>query len=432
MNLGFRLIDFVRKTSILKHYNWLCSFNGKAADLAQLQKERLTRLLLCIQSTNSFYGPLLREIKTHAIETDPYSILKQLPVMDKDSIRTHRKQLTASLSGRFEQSKKTGGSTGAPFYYKLDAESISLSWAYTLYCWRSYAGYSPGDPYATIAGSSLRSVHNRTKEFVYHAFQNNYLIPAETITPEMTLDANRLSKVKLLFGYPTVLHNLVTANPHFPDMLHNLQAIFTTSEQLQPQVREFLLKAFPVKIFDMYGANDGGLISCEDHSHNGFRYHPLNCLIEEFADGTGNTELLLTSLNAWTFPLIRYRVGDLARAEQPGQAIDNNPFPLIHDLKGRTRDLVRLPSGKIIHGSAFNVILYGFTQIIRYSILQNHDYSVSIQIQTSRLESQVPSALLVAISELVGDEVHVDIQQVKQFPISDRKFKLIESHVLEN
>ena len=432
MSLGFKLIDFVRKTSILDHYDWLCSFSGTGADMALLQKERLTRLLLCLKQANSFYGPLLQNTETCTIKDDPYSILKQLPIMNKNSIRTHRTQLTAKLPNRFEQDKKTGGSTGAPFYYKLDAESISLSWAYTLYCWNRYAGYNPGNPYATIAGSSLRSVHSRTKEQVYHKLQNNYLIPAESIAPGMSLNVSRLAKVKLLFGYPTVLHNLVTANPHFPDLLHNIQAVFTTSEQLLPQVRESLETAFSVQIYDMYGANDGGLISCEDSSHKGFRYHPLNCFIEEHFEDNGNSELLLTSLNSWTFPLVRYCVGDLANVDQPGQGLDNNPFPLIHNLKGRTRDLIRLPSGRIIHGSAFNGILYRFPQIVRYRIFQDSNFQVSLEVQTLSAKGDIPSALLTALLELVENEVNIDIQKVKSFPISDRKFKLIESHVLED
>jgi phenylacetate-CoA ligase len=428
MNAGYYLIDRVRRTEILKHYSWLCSFNGTGTDLARLQTGRLVRLLSTLKETNVFYKPLLADVTLQQIQEAPHQILRNLPVMDKPSVQSNRSVLRTVLANRFEQAKQTGGSTGVPFRYWWDAESISLSWGYILYCWHRYADYSPGDPFATIAGHSLRSVKSRIKESAYHFLQNNFLIPAESIEPDMPVDQGRLEKIKLLFAYPTALHNLVLQRPEFIKHCRRLRAIFTTSEQLQPGVRQAIEAAFGVSVFDLYGANDGGLISCEDESHNGFLYHPLNCLVEEYRNEEGCKELLLTSLNSWTFPLIRYRVGDLADAEQPGQS-PLSVFPRISNLKGRARDLIRLPSGKTVHGSAFNGLFYRFPQIARYRIVQQAGGRLEAEVQLSGGDI-IPGELYDQLAGLVGREVPVEVRAVMKFPASDRKFKVIESHVI--
>jgi len=427
MNAGYYLIDRVRRTEILKHYRWLCSFNGTGADLARLQTGRLVRLLSTLKQTNTFYKPLLAEVPLQQIQEAPHQILRNLPVMDKPSVQVNSSALRTVLPNRFEQAKQTGGSTGVPFRYWWDAESISLSWGYILYCWHRHAGYRPGEPFATIAGHSLRSTKSRIKEAAYHFLQNNFLIPAESIGPDMPLNCGRLKKIKLLFAYPTALHNLVLQRPEFVKHCRSLRAIFTTSEQLQPGVRQAIEAAFGVPVFDLYGANDGGLISCEDEAHDGFPYHPLNCLVEEYRNEDGLKELLLTSLNSWTFPLVRYRVGDLADAEQPGQSA-SRVFPQIRNLKGRSRDLIRLPSGKAVHGSAFNGLFYRFPQVSRYRVVQSADGRLEIEVQLSC--GEIPEELQDDLAGLVGREVPVEIRAVKQFPVSDRKFKVIESYVV--
>lgn len=429
MNAGYYLIDRIRRTEILRQYHWLCSFDGTGADLSRLQTERLVRLLSTLKQTNAFYMPLLSEVSLQQIQEEPRLILQNLPVMDKPFVQANCLALRTALPNRFEQAKQTGGSTGVPFRYWWDAESISFSWGYILYCWHRYADYSPGDPFATVAGHSLRSAKSWMKETAYHFLQNNFLIPAESIGSNMPLNRRRLQKIKLLFAYPTALHNLVLQCPEFAKNCRSLQAVFTTSEQLQPGVRKALGSVFGVPVFDLYGANDGGLISCEAEDHDGFLYHPLNCLVEEYRNGDGFKELLLTSLNSWSFPLVRYRVGDLADAEQPGQSPES-VFPRIRNLKGRTRDLIRLPSGKTVHGSAFNGLFYRFPQVTRYRVVQQADRRLDVEVQLSNPGAPLPASLQAELSGLVIGEVPVALKAVEQFPVSDRKFKVIESHVI--
>ena len=181
MNYGFKLIDFARKTSIVDHYNWLCSFKGTQDQLVSMQRKNLIRLLLHLRVENCYYSSLLKKFSKIAIEEDPFRILQSLPLMDKCILEANRDLIFSALPERNPAKKKTGGSTGTPFTYWLDSESVSMIWGYTYYCWHKYADYCLGDPYVTVAGKSMRVAHQRTQERVYNRLQNNYVIPVNLI-----------------------------------------------------------------------------------------------------------------------------------------------------------------------------------------------------------------------------------------------------------
>ena len=429
MNLNLRIIDYIRHTNILKHYNWLCCFDGSSRDLAILQSKRLRDLLLFLKEHNSYYSPLLDKISIQEIRTDPVSVLKFLPVMSKSTINANRDRIITKRLSRHAQTKRTGGSTGEPFRYLVDGETTSLTWGYTMYCWRKYADYSPRDHLLTIAGNSMRSFQGNMKELIYHSLLRNYLIPAAKISRDMSFKEGTLEKIKLIYCYPSLLHKLIILNPDIPRLLKNLKAVFTTSEQLLPQTRETIQDALGVEVFDMYGANDGGLISCEDNSHSYYEYHPLNCYVEEYLNSDGFTELILTSLNSWTLPIVRYRVGDLAEVEQSSDKCRDHTFPRIFNLKGRTRDTIQLPSGRIIHGSSFNAILYCFPVVEQYQIVQRVNNSIEMKVKLRSDVNAVPKELKSRVNHLLNREVNLTFTIVNSFPVTDRKFKLIESHV---
>ena len=187
-----------------------------------------------------------------------------------------------------------------------------------------------------------------------------------------------------------------------------------------------------VPVYDLYGANDGGLISCECVEHCGYHYDPLNCYVEEYTNEYGQIELLLTSLNSLSLPFIRYRVGDVATLGGFGSCPCGNPFPMIHELQGRTRDIIKLKNGLAIHGSIFNKLLYPFQHVRRYRIIQADNYKVSVRLEIEDFEtwnaSEWKNALEKKLCELLLD-TPFSIEELEPSSSKDMKFKLIESYV---
>lgn len=428
MRAGIRIIDSFRGTQILSKYAILLNQAANGNEFQYPDNSRLTELLLAVKGNNKFYGKLLSEFSEKDIYQDAVQALKALPIMDKNSVNKNISSIFSPVAGRKVHRKKTGGSTGNPFYYYVDSEHLSWFWGYIYFFWKKYSGYNPGDPFITIAGNSLRTDKKAYLEKVYHKLQNNYFIKGDIIGSDISINENKVSKAVLLYGYPSSIVNLLRVKPEFVSLAKNIRAIFTTSEQLLPQTRAIIEKAFSLPVFDMYGANDGGILTCECSEHNGYHINTNNCYVETFENEYGMSELLLTNLNCYSFPLIRYRVGDLGKI-QSGICSCGFPSPKIIDLKGRTRDILKLRNGTIVHGSLFNKVFYNHTEIDGYKILQKKDHSITLYIHLENKE-QFPflaEKLTKEINELLtGIDLHVELMH-EMNPTND-KFKLIESY----
>jgi phenylacetate-CoA ligase len=430
MRAGIRIIDKIRGTQILSKYSILLRDAGNGKEFENPDKAGLAELLTAVKKNNKFYNNLLSAFTDKDIYQDAVQALKALPIMDKSKVNNNISSIFMPVPGRKVHRKKTGGSTGNPFYYYVDSEHLSWFWAYIYFFWNKYSGYNPGDPFITIAGNSLRTDKKAYLEKVYHKLQNNYFIKGDIIGSDIRVNERKVSKAVLLYGYPSSIVNLLRVKPDFVKIAKNVKAIFTTSEQLLPRSRTIIEKAFNLPVFDMYGANDGGILTCECHEHNGYHINTQNCYVETFENELGMSELLLTNLNCYGFPLIRYRVGDLGKI-QSGNCSCGLSSPKIIELKGRTRDVLKLRDGTTIHGSLFNKVFYNHTEIDAYKILQKKDHSITlfIHIENSNQFPLLAEKLIKEISAMLpGVDLHVELMQ-EMNPTND-KFKLIESYAV--
>jgi len=429
MRLRINIIDKYRGTQILARYDKLEHLIKDFKSREDLRINNMINLLVTLKQNNTYYKPLLENISLNEIKANPERVLLSLPDIDKKTINTHYNEIFTPISGRPYQSKKTGGSTGEPFYYIVDKEHLSWMWAHNYLFWNLYSGYKPGDPFVTIAGNSLRTVNKQVTEKFYHLLQNNYFIKGDIITPELKLNFKKLGEAKLIYGYPSSIENILKSKPDFPTHFRNIKAIFTTSEQLLPNVREHIESAFGKPVYDIYGANDGGILGCECSHHNGYHFNSLNCFAETIQNEFGMSEILLTNLNSLNFPFVRYRVGDIGSIDYNACDCGLN-LPKITDLKGRARDLIKTPDGKAIHGAFFNNLFFRYPSIDGYRILQEADYSLIVFMHVRNLsEFDSLSAKIIQVLKSEIPELKVEIKSLEERNPTNAKFKLIESHV---
>jgi phenylacetate-CoA ligase len=430
MKTGLKLIDITRGTDILGKYKELVRLWDNRTPLEETRNQNLARFLLAIRSHNRFYSPLLSKYSPDEIIDNPQKVLTGMPVIDKNTLSANLHLVFTPLKGVAYQLKKTGGSTGAPFRYYVDKEHLSWMWAHNYLFWHSNCGYEPGDPFVTIAGNSLRTVNRKFLENIYHRLQNNYFLRGDMIDSDLKPIQSKLEKAVLIYGYPSSIMNIIKVIPGFPSHFRSLKAIFTTSEQLLPSVRDQIEGAFKKPVFDIYGANDGGILGCECPEHHGYHFNFLNCFAEVTVTGDGLTELLLTNTNSLNYPFVRYRVGDIGNITT-GKCGCGSSWPRIIDLKGRTRDLIRKPDGGSVHGSYFNKILFDFPEVDAYRIVQEADYSVKVYIHLGQMQlfDKMATKLALSLNKHLP-ELNFAIEQMQEYNPTNTKFKLIESHVI--
>ena len=101
-----------------------------------------------------------------------------------------------------------------------------------------------------------------------------------------------------------------------------------------------------------------------------------NILIEPETDHT-ESGILVTKLHADAMPLIRYRVGDVARFLRDAQP--GHPALLLDEIIGRDVDRIWLPDGRWITGLQIPHMMKDYP-VREYMFHQRPDYSIEIRI----------------------------------------------------
>lgn len=154
-----------------------------------------------------------------------------------------------------------------------------------------------------------------------------------------------------LISYPSNLHALATFFIETGQKLPKLRQVRSFGEILGDDVRQLCLDAWGVGLVDVYSAQEVGNIAlqCPDQGEN---YHIMaeNLLVEVVDDDNRPCKsgevgrLLLTSLNNFATPILRYEVGDYAEVGPPCPC--GRGLPVLARILGRQRNMLTLPDGK--------------------------------------------------------------------------------------
>ncbi|MBN1213974.1 MAG: phenylacetate--CoA ligase family protein, partial [Candidatus Lokiarchaeota archaeon] len=373
MSWRFKIIDSLRNTNIVKDFKEIKKeYNLGYEYLLSIQKNKLINLLSSIRN-NTEYSSFVNDFSDFEIHKDPYKVLKNIPFVDKAFINRMRiSSLSIESLLKIEKSY-TGGSTGIPLVYYIDKKSVSRMIAFNYFLWNKYLNYNLGDKILVIAGSSLGAISNYISKF-YNALQNKKYILANNITDHdlrKGMDFILDRKYDIIYGYPSSIEfftkHLIENHKKY---VHKIKGIVTTSEMLSKNTRDFIEGYFNTNILNIYGARDGGIMSGEYLYNTGFIYNIQDCLVENTNTPENFYELVLTNLNSYSFPFVRYKVGDIGQ-------IDDTKIPIIKNIEGRYRDLLVF-NNTVYHGSIFNKIIIKYPFVTDYQLIQKSSDSIDI------------------------------------------------------
>jgi len=131
--------------------------------------------------------------------------------------------------------------------------------------------------------------------------------------------------------------------------LPQLREVRTLGESPDDSLREMCRAAWNVPVVDMYSCQEAGYLAlqCPEHPH--YHVQSENILLE-VVDAAGRPcgpgdvgRVLITSLNNFATPLIRYELGDYAEVGEPCAC--GRGLPVLKRILGRYRNLLTLPDG---------------------------------------------------------------------------------------
>ncbi len=393
-SLALTAIDLGRGTRISRFLPELEDSQWSSAEaLAQTQIARLRELLAFASQQVPFYARLFAENNWDLEDFCTFSDLEKLPVVTKDVLKRAPLDFRPRAPGSqvAYKSRRTGGSTGEPFAYRVANDAFGMWWAATFRAWQG-SGYSFGDRMVTLGGASLNGHQgNAIAQRIYNLLRNNHGISVGRLdAADLDAIVAQLNAVRpsLLYGYPSVLYLLARYIAQGSLGVQPLNWIVTTSEMLFPGQRKLIKEAFQAPVYDQYGCNEAALVAGECESHRGLHYAMEICLVEVLDNTgarvpTGHTgRLVATNLLNRAMCLIRYDTGDLgAVSAEPCEC--GRGLLRIQSLEGRSRDLIYTPGKKFIHGVAINHLIYDYPWVDRYQVVQETSQDLKMNLGVS-------------------------------------------------
>jgi len=294
----------------------------------------------------------------------------RLPVLTKADIQGSFDQLitTGSDCSKLEMNS-TGGSTGVPLNFYQDEEYIQWADAARLRAWRYMPGRQEKDVEAVFWGA-IRDIGTgiTVKKVLYNLFREGALLlntfDLDVPTLRTYLKYFNLIKPPLVRGYASSLYYVACFIEENGLKIHKPKAIVSSTEVLHQRMRDVIERVFDCKVFDSYGCREISQIATECAAHNG-----LHVVFEnQFVELDGN-DILVTNLNNFLMPFIRYKVGDLASSLDITPCKCGRFSPRITSLMGRDNDNIELPNGKVINGEFFEFLFFGMPSVIQYQVV---------------------------------------------------------------
>ncbi len=390
--------------------------------LKELRFRKLKALLVHAQRNIPFYTRRFADAGFDPGKMQDIDDFKIIPLLTKEEIRRNLDDLRWQDCPGGLQIYNTGGSSGDPLVFYFDQRRQAYDMAARILTHRWW-GIDKGDKELYLWGSPLEITKQDRIKNLRDFLTNDLLISAFEISSQKMpgfVKQFRKFRPACLFGYPSTiaLFCRMAAEQHF--FLHDLgiRVVFSTAEVLYDYQRDSISRYFGgIPVVDSYGSREGGFISHECPEGN---YHVMdpNYVIEYLRDGERvkpgeDGEIVITHLDAWGMPFIRYRTGDMA---QPGAGICKcgRGFSIMANIRGRTTDFIVTPDGRWQHALSLIYVVRDIEGVAEFKIIQDDvdDVRVLLKIHKDIYPSNGDEIIVKGFKKRMGEDVKVTVEIV--------------------
>jgi len=307
----------------------------------------------------------------------------QLPALTREEVAEHSAEiLLADPDDPQVRRDSTGGSSGRPTTIWKGIEERAWGEGGIDFFMRRHR-MPPGARQALLWGHHLDTRESDSWRARLHALASNATwLEAFRLSPELLMAhhdcLNRL-RPDYIVAYAGALAELaaVVERSGIPPVYPQV-ALVTGAEKVHRHERELIERVFGVPLLERYGSRDVGLMAfqTDPDASLGFEVDWPNLLIEpETSDP--ESPILVTKLHADAFPMIRYRVGDLARFA--ADAKPGHPSFRLLEILGRELEMIQIGPDSWLSGTNFPHMFKDFP-VADFQVYQGADAAVEVRV----------------------------------------------------
>jgi phenylacetate-CoA ligase len=410
-------------------------------ELLALQRDKLQRLVEYAYQYVPYYRRTFDQVGFQPADLrQDLTRFQKIPVVTKQYMRDHADEFltTDPIVRKTMQTHTTSGSTGEPFTFWEDYNQRDYVTADILRH-LTWCGWRFGEPHAYLWGHMMeRSLSRRLRAWLMDLVLNRFYANAYILSDEnMGTLARQLKqrRTRLLFGYASALFVFAqfAQDERWADT--KLHAVYSGGEVLYPHQRELIEETFGCKVFDRYGALDAGGIACECEAHAGMHISVENCYVEvlqgdELIEDDRPGEIVVTNLNNYGFPFIRYRLADVVQRKSQ-RCSCGRQSPMLEQVKGRIVDIFRTASGAAVWCDFALLKVPGIKQ---YQVVQKAIDLVVVRIvKDNTLQEATLESIERSIEKMIGNETRVQFEFPDDLPRSSAgKYRYTYSEIYKS
>ncbi len=399
--------------------------------LANIQLRRLKELLSYARRNIPYY----RTYDPSILDVRELQDLARIPVLTRREVRRNFASLRSpSVSGQLVAS---GGSTGSPVFVRKSSQAFRMESAaqYRAYRWAGFNfGQRHGYMFPVLEVGPLRDIR---------------MFFGDALLNRVSLDTFQVDTVKLrklvrslgtkpvaLLGSPSALLLLAKFVKEGASAL-NVRTIISQAEQLLQDERRHLTEVFGADVYDFYGAHEVGSIAAECTEKVGHHVTSENIIVEiigrngEPAPDGEVGSIVITDLNNYAMPLIRYQIGDQA-SRLGDECPCRRGLPLLRSIEGRITDVITTPDERFMCISTFGHRVLYKTHVEQFQIHQHSKNKISIHVVLApEWREREGKFIQKRILGIVGDDVKVEVEFHDALELGPTgKRRLVKSDIL--
>ncbi len=416
--------QFIRKQAVYRYIRGVQSLQFCSLQrINSLCDRKIARIVRYTYWNVPYYHSLWKVLGLNIEEINCKEDLVKLPILSKEEILKNDNSLISEGDIGKLYTRKTGGSTGMTLHFKKEARALAINDAIMWRCY-SWYGIDIGDRQVRFWGVPVTR-KLRWKEQLKDFVLNRIRISAFDISKESCLEQyKRIKKFKpaYFYGYTTAIYGFCLYMKELGIDLNelHLKAVICTAEKMYPHHRKLFDEVFDCPVVDEYGCAEHGIIAFQCREGN--MHIMADHLYMEFLDENnkpvkpGETgRIVITDLDSYAMPLIRYDIGDIGRASNKTCSCGIT-LPLMEVVEGRKEDFIRTTEGKLVHAAYLCYTLKDDT-VREFKMYQKAIDNLHVQIVKSPLfTSNTEKILEKKLRSALGDNVQITFEYMDRIP----------------
>jgi phenylacetate-CoA ligase len=405
-------------------------------EIKKIQWKRLKNLLDYVYNNNEFYKDYFESVNLSPDDIKEPSDMQKLPITEK---KTYKKNFNKIISRGVNEKNImlscTSGSTGEPFTFYIDTirETPKLYAAFVLN--KESIGIKPfskineleikTNPRNTSIDFSYHNKINKIKSLKYLFITKFIGIRSMDIRLENVDDIIKIiknNKIETIYGYSSSILSLAQYLSKCDDT-YKMKFIIVMGEELLEQQRLIISTTFNCPVYMDYGASECMRMGFECKYKNGYHMDIYNYFFEYLKGNNNSTngdqiaDLIVTNLNNYLFPFIRYKTGDGVLVSNLSCQCGIN-FPLVKNIYGRITDPIKTPTGKELSGGVFFVEFeYLYEYINQFQVIQIKKDELLVKIvPNDKMNEEKIESIKKLVYDLTEKSMKVTVNLVKEIP----------------